>query len=88
MNEITKEMLEELNAEYNDAIFEFVFNNGCEGVVDIKMKSNCKKYIDSYIINLEDDTTNNIREFFRKKNINIRYNNTASCFWATGMKEA
>ena len=88
MNEITRDMLEELNAEYNDAIFEFVFQNDCEGVVDIKMKSNCQKYIDSYILNLEDDTRNNIRDFFRKKNISIRYNNTASCFWATQMREA
>lgn len=83
MNDITIEMLDELNAEYNDAIFEFVFQDDCEGVVDIKMKSNCQKYIDSYIINLEDDTRNNIKDFFRKKGINIRYNNTASCFWAT-----
>ena len=27
---------------------------------------------------ITDDTRNNIREFFKKKNINIRYNNTAS----------
>ena len=76
-------MLEKLNDKYNDAIFEFIFNDDCDGVVDIKMKSNCQKYIDSYIINLEDDTINNIREFFKKKHISIRYNNTASCFWAT-----
>jgi hypothetical protein len=88
MNKISKEMLNELNAEYNDAIFEFVFQDDDENVVDIKMKRNCQKYIDSYIINLEDDTRNNIRNFFRKKNVNIRYNNTASCFWAAQMREA
>lgn len=82
---ITQDILDELNNEYNDAIFEFRFQNGMDGVVDIKMKPNCQKYIDSYILNLEDDTRNNIREFFKKKNINIRYNNTASCFWASSV---
>lgn len=80
MNKITKEMIDELNANYNDAIFEFVFQD--DGVIDIRMKHNCQKYIDSYIINLDDDTRSGIRDFFKKKNINIRYNNTASCFWS------
>lgn len=39
---ITQDILDELNNEYNDAIFEFKFQNGMDGFVDIKMKPNCQ----------------------------------------------
>lgn len=83
MNKITQEMLDELNTEYGDAVFEFKFNTTQPTVVDIKLKSQYHKYINSYIINIESDVLEQIRCWFLKNNIKIRYNNTASCFWAS-----
>ena len=47
MKEITQEILDELNNEYSDAIFEFVFQPDMDGVVDIKLKKQYNRYIDS-----------------------------------------
>lgn len=86
-NKISKELLEELNREYEDAVFEFTFDLDKDdyfgSVVQIKMKPKYTKYLDSYIINLDDETRNNIIKWFKSRDIDIMYNNTSSCFWAT-----
>ena len=84
---ISKELLEELNREYEDAVFEFTFDldkdDYFDSVVQIQMKPKYTKYLDSYIINLDDETRNNIIKWFKSRDIDIMYNNTRSCFWAT-----
>lgn len=87
MKEITQEILDELNNEYSDAIFEFVFQPDMDGVVDIKLKKQYSRYIDSYIINLEDDVHAHIRSWFEGLGLKIKYNNTRSCFWALATRD-
>lgn len=86
-NKISKELLEELNREYEDAVFEFTFDLDKDdyfgSVVQIQMKPKYTKYLNSYIINLDDETLNNIIKWFKSRDIDIMYNNTRSCFWAT-----
>lgn len=83
MQEITEDMVSELNEQFKDTIIEFKLGHSITTVVDIKMKPQYTNIFDSYILNLTEETKRNLRDFFRKYNINIMFNNTASCFWAT-----
>ncbi len=41
------------------------------------------RFIDSFILNLTKDFFEILDEYFNKKGIVLRYNNTRSCFWST-----
>ena len=83
MQEITEDMVSELNEQFKDTIIEFKLGHSITAVVDIKMKPQYTNIFDSYILNLTAETKRNLQDFFRKYSIHIMFNNTASCFWAT-----
>lgn len=83
MKEITEDMVEELNDRFKNTIIEFVLHGSITNVVDIVMKKQYSDIFDSYILNLTEQVKLELREFFRQKGIQLMFNNTASCFWAT-----
>ncbi len=75
---ITQDMLDELNNELSDSIIMLKLRD--DHVVDFVLRNT--RRVDSYIINLEDETHEMVQKYFKDKGIEIMYNNTRSCFWA------
>ena len=75
---ITQDMLDELNNELSDSIIMLKLRD--DHVVDFVLRNT--RRVDSYIINLEDETHEMVQKYFKDKGIEIMYNNTCSCFWA------
>jgi hypothetical protein len=78
MNTLTESMIDELNTLLEDTCFKFVLDE-MDNVAKIVLKNN--NGLDSYIINISNDTEYKIREFFMQRNIKIHWNNTRSIFW-------
>ncbi len=74
-------MVDELNKEYEEYVFDFSFIED-KNVVEIQLKKRYKDGIKSYSIYLEDYILQELIQFFERKGVCIRFNNTASSFWA------
>jgi hypothetical protein len=73
MNTLTESMIDELNTLLEDTCLKFVLDE-MDNVAKIVLKNN--NGLDSYIINISNDTEYKIREFFMQRNIKIHWNNT------------
>lgn len=91
MNDITKEMIDELNKALETMSLGirikleerlFIEGHAC----DIILANNF--FIESYILNLSDEFYEMLEKFFKKYGITLSYNNNRSTFWSKNFKNS
>lgn len=83
---LQEQILNELNS-INNPFFEFKLSPptqfSVKGITtyDAVMKKNL--YVDSGVLNFSDSYFSHVTNVFSKHKLNVRFNNTGGCFWAS-----
>lgn len=82
MIKLTQEIIDELNDYLNSRgyCFNFFFDDRySNGIVNSYLKNAAG--LDSYIINIDSSILKEISDWFKRRELKIRWNNTCSIFW-------